>query len=282
MTLKQNPSYLSIKLHRLGHVRKFLLLFTLTAATFELYAAPLCNAVPSLAPRQNVTHSTPSINDMTLSSSSQLQAIVERAVNDSISALGDNIILNVNNTREFVNTIVQNLMYAGVTALQRCKPKPGHALKQQFLLNLQVNDAGTRDDNACLRLDQVPELGDHGYVLTTSSSCKNDISINLTCFGTRNQQNQCYMETKFQPIVEESIRENYFPRYMSHMICRGCKPYDIECLEEHRRCYAQEKREPFRLLKRMEGQCDENGFEQWQLDSTTEHTAVVACDCLRT
>lgn len=276
MTLQQNPSYLSLKLHRL---RRSLLLFTLTAATFE---APLCNAVPSPAPRQQITYSTPSMNNMTISSSSQLQAIVECAVNDSISALGDNAILNVNNTLEFVNTIVRNLLDAGVTAPLRCKSKPGHALKQQFLSSLLANNGNAFDGKACLRLDEVPELGESGYILTTSSSCTNDVAINLTCFGTANQQNQCDMETRFQPIVKESrFRENYFPRYMSHMICSGCNRYDIECLEEHRRCYAQEKREPFHLLKRMDGQCDENGFEKWQIDSTTVHTAVVACDCLR-
>ena len=280
MTLKQNPSYLSLKLHRLGHFRKFLLLFTLTTATFELYTAPLCNAVPSLAPRQPITPSTSVMNNtaVTFSSSSQLQAIVECAVNDSISALGDNIILNVNNTLEFVNTIVRSLLDAGVTAPLRCKPKPGHALKQQFLSSLQFNDADvTLGGKACLRLDEVPELGESGYILTTSSSCKNDLEINLTCFGTRNQQNQCYMETKFQ-----SFSENYFPRYLSHMICRGCNAHDIECLEEHGLCYTLEKQETFHLLKRLEGQCDENGFEQWQIDATTKHTAVVACDCIRT
>lgn len=277
MTLKQNPSYFSLKLHRLGGF-KFLLVFALTTATFELHTAPLCNAAPGLAPRQHIAYSIPSTSNMTLSSSSQLQVVVECAVNDSISVLGDNVILNVNNTLEFVNTIVRNLVDAGVTAPLQCKPKPGNALKQQFLDNLQAENTETHDGNACLRLDEVPELGDNGYILTTSSSCKDDVSINLTCFGAKYQQNQCFMETTFQTIVEESFRENYFPRYMSQMTCRGCSPFDTQCLNKHRGCYADERRQLFYLLKRVEGQCDENGFEKWQIDST-QHTAVVACGC---
>ena len=280
MTQKQNPSCLSFKLHRHGRFR-FLLVFALTAATIELYSAPLCNAAPSLVPRQHIAHSIPSMSNVTSSSSSQLQAIVERAVNDSISALGDNVILNSNNMLEFVNRVVKNLVDAGITAPLQCKPKPGNALKQQFLSGLRTStetNMTIHDDNACLRLDEVPELGDNGYILTTSSACKDDISINLTCFGSNNQQNQCFMKTTFKTITEES---NYFPRYMLQMTCSGCSPFDTECLVEHRGCYADEKRQPFHLLKRVEGQCDENGFEQWQRDDTTQHAAVVACGCLK-
>ena len=89
----------------------------------------------------------------------------------------------------------------------------------------------------------------------------------------------CSIDTELKPLVAAHFRENYFPRYISQMACGGCRASDRQCQEKNQGCFVEEKVEGLDLLKRIEGQCDEDGFEKWVVDNKTKYNAVVACSC---
>lgn len=258
--------------------QKSIIFFTCLTLIYQLHSLPFSEAAPvvqldqvtAYAMRQNTV------------SSNQLRTVVQQAVSSSVETLGANTTLNNSTTCQLVNNIVDKLLEAGVRATPQCKPKTLEQLKQLFLDSTLNNPRfNSQSGKNCLGLEKLTGLSEDTYYITTSSSCPtaHNIHIDPVCYGNGNHSH-CSMDTKLQPIIEDLIElENYFPRYMLQIVCRGCKRNNDSCLEEHNNCYAYEKRSPpFHPLKRVTGECDDNGYEKWKLDEE-QLRAVVACSC---
>ena len=251
-----------------------IIFFTCLAFIYQLHSFPLSVAAPvdqmaAYATRQSAM------------SSNQLRSVVQQAVSSSVEILGTNTTLTNSTTCQLVSNIVNKLLEAGIQTTPQCKPKTLKELKQQFL-NSVLNSPGfgSQSQDGCLGLEKLTGLKDV-YYITTSSSCptSHNIHIDPVCYGNGNHSH-CSMDTELQPIVDDLDQlENYFPQYMLQIVCRGCNITDAHCLQERNSCYVHEKQSPpFRPLRRITGECDENGYEKWILDEV-ELAAVVACSC---
>lgn len=262
--------------------QKSITFFTCLTLIYQLCLLPFSNAAPVARFDQVATYAM-SQNTMT---TNQLRTVVQQAVSSSVETLGTNTTLNNDTTCQLVNNIVDKLLEAGVRT-PKCKPRTLEQLKQQFLESTLNSDGFSSQSNGnCLGLEKLTGFRDDIYYITTSSSCSStarniqNIHIDPVCYGNGNHSH-CSMDTELQPIVNNLVElENYFPQYMLQIVCRGCKRNDDHCLEEHNNCYVYEKKSPgFHPLKRSAtDECDDNGYEKWELD-TKQLKAVVACSC---
>ena len=266
-----------------SRLKRCLLSFTAAAFILQLYAIPKGQGAPA-GPK--LLDRSSDVAD----SANQIQYIVQEAVNKS---LGNTSALTANSTfTELINKIVENLLSAGIEGPELCKPKPLDTLRSQFLTdNINYHtipissstSCQSGSNSSCLQLDRLITHYDEDiyYVGSRGSAhacTKTAIEVQSACYGTRGEPNKCSIGSEIQPIRPNS-QEDYFPKFKLQITCGGCARGDMECRRQHGDCYAQKIRREFYPLKRVLGECGEDGFEKWTLDSKSE-SITVACNCI--
>ena len=214
--------------------------------------------------------------------------IVQEAVDSTVNLLGENATITNDNTFHLVNHIVAGLLSAGINFSPKCMPKPEEDLKREFLEANINNSSSALNNNICLTLEKMTVgratgMEENIYYIKTNSSCTNDVVIDSACYGSgKGQQNQCSLSTHLQLIAaNRNKRRNYFPQYTLQLMCGGCSFTDTECIRTHNSCYVDEKIDSFIPLKKVEGSCDNNGYELWTKDPEQTQNVVVACSCIK-
>ena len=254
---------------------------------FQLYVLPPSQAAPSqpLA-GHNTNGSVDSRQDI---GNPQLLTIVQEAVNSTINLLGENSTITTGNTLQIVNHIVEGILSSGLCS-PKCIPRTAEDLMEHFIEmnNNHGNNfkrSSTEDQHSsCLLLEKmtVGPVGEDIYYIKTNSSCRKSDVIDAVCYASDvRQEDQCSVGTQLQPIAPDfNKRINYFPHYKFQLMCGGCSSTDNECLRQHNSCYVAESKVNFAPLKRVEGQCDEDGYEKWV--EGEEQEVNVDCNCRQT
>lgn len=202
-----------------------------------------------------------------------LSSRVQQAVQSSFSSLNISV-----NPVELTTSIVKELKDGGIPECRRvCKPKGKASLAKQFL------KAHSPDCSITLQSIELQSIGDGLtiYAVSGNTSCQ-QVTYQSECFlqqGESSQQAACSWKSQFAEIVD--LSDNYFPRYILDVTCYGCQDDDIECLATTNHCYYEEKLLEFYPLKRKDGECDDNGFEMWEADTSKHLSVNGGCDCRR-
>ena len=198
-----------------------------------------------------------------VSSSSQDQnegflSHIEEAIENSLS------ILNITVNRDLLATrLTQELIARGFnrTYPVKCKPRSKEYLTENFLKH-------NLSPYSCLSLQDASIGGNTRLtVVSGNSSCKERV-FNERCLDSTKPL--CSSTTSF---IDKELSDKYFPRYA----------LDAHCHVENPSCSYREQRVPYYPLRRRpDGDCDEYGYEIWDIDRQNEEQRSVnaGCDCL--
>lgn len=241
--------------------------FSTSSIPKTLLMAYCCMLLVALTQSRVILLPSSTISHETIEDRTALKPVVEEAVRET-STTCNNLTSN-DITDDLTNNIVQKFEEKGLSVANKCKPQTNQKLRELF----EANRGST-----CITLTSInlPHQGStkEVFMVSTTSSCSGTLRVDAQC--SEGDVARCSSNTTMEYITDHT--QEYFPRFILSVKCGECSKSDTECLNRNNRCASVAHNKMFKLLKRVEDECDDEGFEKWEADTEDKHINV-GCSC---